>query len=129
MLRVGRTFGNPAFEKPDLLGVERVLVFGWWHDDVRIVRANASQEFAFERLARYDHIDARTLCESRLALVETKLRLAGTLVRTVTLKTVFGKDRANLALKIDGLSRFNYAGWRQRERIRQGERSGDSKEA
>ncbi len=94
-------------------------MFGWRHDDVRGARANASDEFALERLAGHDRA-----CQSALTFVETKVRLACRFVWAVAFETEFGKDRANLALKVDRVFHVRHA----RKRKYKSECQGNSNE-
>jgi len=55
------------------------------------------------------------ICKNNLFFIQAQFGLAGILVRSMTLETVFREDRPDLAVKIDILFSRCKAGWREHQ--------------
>ena len=98
-----RPFGDPTFERFDLLGRERLARIGRRHFLSRIVGENACDECRLGDVRRDHRATPVVRGQCALARVEPQLGLTVCVVRTVTSKTVSSQDRPHVSHKVDGL--------------------------
>ena len=98
----GRAFGDPAFDQIFLVGLERLFAFGRRHDFFDIVRGDALKEGAQFRLTFHDGWAVVALFEEAFFTIQAQFRFSATRVRTVTMETVLGENRSDIAIETNG---------------------------
>jgi hypothetical protein len=88
---------NPAPKQFDLLGRKFLSRFRRWHDFRRIIAQDPCDDCAGFRVSGLDG----TVFDCFVARIETEIRLAAMLVRTMASEAGVGQDRANIAVKLD----------------------------
>ena len=93
--------GDPFFKCGDLRCCEGLLLVGWGHDRVGVVRQDAAHQFALVSLARHDRRLARLApLESILTDIKPEIPLAALLVEAMAVATVLGEDRLHVPLVV-----------------------------
>ena len=98
-----RAFLNPSGQQLDLGGLERLSMGGRRHQVVRIAGGEPLHQGAGFRMTRHDGAMAGLQGrKGRFLLVQAEAGLALAIVRAMAGVAMLGKDRADLAIKIDG---------------------------
>ena len=126
MLRPRSPLGDPLPQNLDfLIGKLVAAHIGGRHAADRVLRAHALEQSTRRQVAAHDGVAAvGQLCERALFGVETKVRLAGAIIGPVASKAALGKNRPDLAIKVDrgwhGVgSPGGRPGYRQKDRERE----------
>ena len=102
MLVVFGTLGNPSFETSDFRSRKRFTAFGRGHALVRVGSANSTCEFTRSQISWHNRLFARAqFGDCRLALVKPSPGFARPCIGSVAVETTIGKERANVAVKVD----------------------------
>jgi hypothetical protein len=107
-----------VFECFDLLRGERIFLVGGRHDVFRIMRHDASQEFAAIRFAGNDRRLFRfSTGERAFTEIETQVGFPRFFVLAMTGETVVGEDRPDVAIEGNLRLRETPAGKKEEQKI------------
>ena len=100
-LKVG-TLLDPASQYDDFLGRKRLAEFRGRHPLRFVGMSYPSNQFAGVQIARHNRGRTRFQCgRCTLGIIQPQARLALFFVRAVTGKAFIGKNRSNIAIKIN----------------------------
>jgi hypothetical protein len=92
MITPGSALIDPLANDVDVRRRERLVGRRWRHLLVSVVSRDAAEQFTVRR-RNIDHVPCR------FGIVETQVRLARLVVRTVAVEAVIGQDRQHMATK------------------------------
>ena len=92
---------DPIAECLNFLFAQWRMLIGRRHPRVGILAGNPRDHFAFVGLVWHDRLVATQISPRTILVVQPQTGLSGVRVGTVTSDTVLGKNRADIATKID----------------------------
>lgn len=102
VFRIGGSCSDPVFEDLNLMGRERFLCFGGWHDEFGIGVFDALHELAGGEVTGDDGgLGVWSGIESGFAGIEAKFGFAGGLIAAVAVPAVVGEYGADIAVVVN----------------------------